>query len=68
MLGRKSSSSEIGLLTSFSLTTTMVNSKILNKSIKNPTFPPGLQESSLCVVEFPDSLNLLSRTSFRAGK
>jgi len=28
--------------TSLSLTTTMVNSKILNKSIKSPTLPPGL--------------------------
>ena len=46
----------------------MVNSKILNKSIKNPTLPPGIQDSSKCVGESPDSLNLLSRTSSRAGK
>ena len=50
------------------LTTTMVNSKNPNKLIKNPTLPPGIQDSSQCVGEFPDSLNLLSRTSSRAGK
>ena len=53
---------------SFPLTTTMVNSKILNKSLKNPTLPPGIQDSSQCVGESPDSLNLLFRTSSRAGK
>ena len=46
----------------------MVNSKILNKSSKNSTLPPSLQNSSKCVGESPDSLNLLSRTSSRAGK
>ena len=54
--------------TSLSLTTTMVNSKILNKSIKSPTLPPGLQDSSKGIGESLDSLNLLSRTSSRAGK
>ena len=46
----------------------MVNSKILNKSIKNPTLLSGIQDSSKCVGESPDSLNLLFRTSSRAGK
>ena len=46
----------------------MVNSKNPNKLIKNPTLPPGIQDSSQCVGESPDSLNLLSRTSSRAGK
>ena len=46
----------------------MVNLKILNKSLKNPTLPPGIQDSSNGMDESPDSLNLLSRTSPRAGK
>ena len=46
----------------------MVNSKIPKVSIKNPTLPPGLQDSSQHVVESPDSLNLLFRTSSRASK
>ena len=50
------------------LTTTMVNSKIPNKLIKNPTLPPGLQDSSKGIGESLDSLNLLSRASSRAGK
>ena len=54
--------------TSLSLTTTMVNLKNPNKLIKNPTLPSGIQDSSQCVDESPDSLNLLSRTSSRAGK
>ena len=56
------------LYTLLPLTTTMVNSKNTNKLIKNPILPPGLQDSSKCVGESPDSLNLLFRTSFRAGK
>ena len=51
-----------------SLTTTMVNPKILKNSNKNPTLPPGLQDSSKHVGESPDSLNLISGTSSRAGK
>ena len=46
----------------------MVNSKNPNKSIKSPTLPPGIQDSSQHVGESPDSLNLLSRTSSKAGK
>ena len=55
-------------LTSLPLTTTMVNSKNLNKSNKISTLPPGIQESSQHVGESPDSLNLISRASSRAGK
>jgi len=55
-------------LTSLPLTTTMVNPKISKNSIKTPTLPPGLQDSSQHVGESPNSLNLLSRTSSRAGK
>ena len=54
--------------TSLPLTTTMVNSKNPNKSIKSPILSPGIQDSSQHVGESPDSLNLLSRTSSRAGK
>ena len=46
----------------------MVNPKIPKNSNKNPTLPPGLQDSSQHVGESPDSLNLISRTSSRAGK
>ena len=53
---------------SLPLTTTMVNSKILKDSNKNPTLPPGLQDSSQHVGESLDSLNLFSRTSSKAGK
>ena len=53
---------------SLPLTTTMVNSKNANKLIKNSTLPPGLQDSSKGIGESPDSLNLLSRASSRAGK
>ena len=56
------------LHTSLPLTTTMVNSKNPNKLIKNPTLPPGSQDSSKDIGESPDSLNVLSRTSSRAGK
>ena len=48
--------------------TTIVNPKIPKYSNKNPTLPPGLQDSSQHVGESLDSLNLLSRTSSRAGK
>ena len=53
---------------SLSLTTTIINSKNPNKLIKNPTLPPCLQDSSKCVGESLDFLNLLSRTSSRASK
>jgi len=46
----------------------MVNLKNPSKLIKNPTLPPSIQDSSQCVGESPDSLNLLSRASSRAGK
>jgi len=46
----------------------MVNPKIPKNSNKNPTLPPGLQNSSQHVGESLDSLNLISRTSSRAGK
>ena len=53
---------------SLPLTTTMVNLKIPKNSNKNPTLPSGLQDISQHVGESPDSLNLISRTSSRAGK
>ena len=46
----------------------MINSKNLNKLIVNPTLSPGLQDSSNGMGESPDSLNILSRASSRAGK
>ena len=46
----------------------MVNPKIPENSNKNSTLLPGLQDSSQHVGESPDSLNLLSRASSRAGK
>ena len=46
----------------------MVNPKIPKNSNKNSTLPPGLQDSSKHVGESLDSLNLLSRTSSKAGK
>ena len=58
----------ITMSSSLFLTTTMVNPKIPKNSIKNPTLPPGLQDSSQHVGESLDSLNLLSRTSSRASK
>ena len=54
--------------TSLSLTTTMVNPEIPKISNKNPTLPPGLQDSSQHVGESSESLNLISRTSSRASK
>ena len=59
---------EVGTITFLPLTTTMVNLKIPNKSIKNPILSPGLQDSSKCIGESLDSLNLLSRASSRASK
>ena len=53
---------------SLPLTTTMVNSKNLNKSNQNLTLSPGIQDSSQHVGKSLDSLNLLSRTGSRAGK
>jgi len=46
----------------------MVNPKIPKNSNKNPTLPPGLQDSSQYVGESLDSLNPISRASSRAGK
>ena len=46
----------------------MVNPKILKNSNKNSTLPPGLQDNSQYVGESLNSLNLISRTSSRAGK
>ena len=59
---------EVGTITFLPLTTTMVNLKIPNKSIKNPTLSPGLQDSSKGIGKSLDSLNLLSRASSRASK
>ena len=54
--------------TSLPLTTTIVNPKIPKNSNKNPTLPPGLQDSSQHVGKFSESLNIISRNSSRAGK
>jgi len=54
--------------TSLSLTTTIVNLKILKNSNKNPTLPSGFQDSSQHTSESPDSLNLLPRISSIASK
>ena len=54
--------------TSLSLTTTIINPKIPKNSNKNPTLPSSLQDSSQHAGESSDSLNLISRTSSRAGK
>ena len=53
---------------SLSLTTTIVNSKNLNKSNQNSTLSPSIQNSSQHIGESLNSLNLLSRTSSKAGK
>ena len=50
------------------LTTTMVKSNIQNKSSATNAHPPGPQATSTSVGESPDSLNLISHASFRAGK
>ena len=48
--------------TSLFLTTTMVNSKILNKSLKNPTLSSGIQDSSNGMSESPEpALELVSK-------
>jgi len=54
--------------TSFPLTATIVNPKNQEKSLTITTLPPGFQNSSNSVGESPDSLNLFSRASSRAGK
>jgi len=46
----------------------MVKSNIQNKSYATNARSPGLQATSTSVSESPDSLNLISRTSSRAGK
>ena len=55
-------------ITSLPLTIIIVNLKIPKNLIKSPTLPPGLQDSSQLISRSPDSLNLLSRASSRAGK
>ena len=59
---------ELSLIFFLSLTIIMVNLKILKNSTKNSTLPPNLQNSLQHFSEFPDSSNLLSKTSFRVGK
>ena len=51
-----------------SLTITMINLKIPKTSNKNPTLPPDLQDSLQHAGKSLESLNLISRTSSRAGK
>ena len=46
----------------------MVKSNIQNKSYATNARPPGPQTTSTSVGESPDSLNLISRASSRAGK
>jgi len=46
----------------------MVKSNIQNKSSATNVRPPGLQATPTSVGESPDSLNLISRASSRAGK
>ena len=53
---------------SFSLTTTMVKSNTQNKSSATNAHPFGPQATSTSVSEFPDSLNIISCASSRAGK
>ena len=52
----------------FPLTITMVKSNIQNKSSATNARPPGPQATPTSVGEFPDSLNLISCASSRAGK
>ena len=59
---------EVLYIPSFPLTTTMVKSNIQNKSYATNARPPDPQAISTSVGESPDSLNLISRTSSRAGK
>jgi len=56
------------LIPSFPLTTTIVKSNIQNKSYATNARPPGPQATSTSVGESPDSLNLISHASSRAGK
>jgi len=46
----------------------MVKSNNQNKLYATNAHPPGFQTTSTSVSESPDSLNLISCTSFRAGK
>ena len=46
----------------------MVKSNIQNKSYTTNTRPPGPQPTSTSVGKSPDSLNLISHASSRAGK
>ena len=46
----------------------MVKSNIQNKSFATNACPPGPQATPTSVGESPDSLNLISHTSSRAGK
>ena len=50
------------------LTITIINSKNLNKSLKNPVLLPGFQNSFQYISKFPDQSNLLSRASSKASK
>lgn len=50
------------------LTTIIVNSKNLKKSIQNPILPPSIQDSSQHTGRSLNSLNLLSRANFKAEK
>ena len=56
------------LYNNFFSTTTIVNSKIPNRSTKIPTLSLGFQNSSQYVSESPNSPNLLSKASFRTSK
>jgi len=53
---------------SFPLTITMVKSNIQNKFYATNARPPGPQATPTSVGESPDSLNLISHASSRAGK
>jgi len=53
---------------SFPLTITMVKSNIPNKSFAFRAYPPDPQAIPSSVGESPDSLNLFSHSSSRAGK
>ena len=55
-------------ISSFPLTITIVKPNIQNKSSATNARPPGPQATSTSVGESPDSLNLISRASSRAGK
>ena len=54
--------------TSLSLTIIMVNSKNPKKSIKYPTLPPRIQDSSQSICGSSDLLNLLSKASLLQRK